>query len=816
VSDPGSFVGQPTPRLEDDALLAGQQRFFDDLDLPGLAHVAFLRSPYGHARIRGIDVAPALARPDVYGVLTGDDIAQLTKPQRGRVPLANSPQVYALAYQKVRYVGEPVVAVAAADRAAAEDAADAIQVEYEELPAIVDPEAALQPGAPLVFEEVGSNVLWHDTFPYGDLEGAFAAADRVIAERFTIHRYASTPLETFGSMAQYDPGSGGFTVWGHAQQPGQDLNTLASAMGISPGQVRLIVPPLGGGFGNKVRPLYHLAVALLARKAGRPVKWVEDRKESLLGLGHAADGIMEVQAAVKRDGEILGLKFRNIENEGAGIDFAGRHNLLMLSNIVNCYRLQAVSYEGYSVVTNRCPVVANRGIGKPFMCFAVERMVDVVAAELGLDPVDVRLKNFIRPDQFPYDTPTGQTYDSGDYPEMLRRALALVDYDQLRQDQRQVPLPSQWERLGEGTSGGGRGKRIGIGIATGVEPGGSNLSYGMLISGPNQLLSGAGEAARLRMEADGTVTVYTGNPDSGQGHATALAQIVAGELGIEMDQVRVASTFDSASHPYLMASGNYSNKFHANDTAAAIGAARKIRDKLLNRAALRLEASPEDLELRAGRVFVRGSEDRSLPIAAIATRAYWSVEDEQPDGEPGLEAVYYYKNPMSNRPDEQGRVRVQLGFSAAAHVAVVEVDIETFDVKVLRYAVVHDCGHEINPMIVEGQVHGATIHGIAAALLEEFVYDEEGQLLTTSFMDYLKPAATESPDILTGRLETPSPFTPLGTKGIGEGGAITAPAAIACAVEDALRPLGIRVTGLPIVPSRLWHVATAGGHRYPG
>jgi len=787
------YVGQPVPRVEDDALLAGQQRFLDDLSLPGLAHVAFVRSPHAHARIRAIEPWSALGRPNVYGVLTGDEIAQQTKPQRGRVPLANSPRVYALAYQKVRYVGEPVVAVAAASRAAAEDAADAIDVDYEPLPAVVDPEDALRADAPLVFEEVGSNVLWHDTFPYGDVEGAFAGADRVISERFTIHRYASTPLETFGSMVQYDPATGGFILWGHAQQPGQDLNTLAAAMGVSPGQIRLIIPPLGGGFGNKVRPLYHLALAVLARKIGRPVKWVEDRKESLLGLGHAADGVMEVEAAVKRDGEILGLRFRNIENEGAGIDFAGRHNLLMLSNIVNCYRVPAVSYEGWSVVTNRCPVVANRGIGKPFMCFAVERMVDVIAAELGLDPVDVRMRNFIQPDQFPYETPSGQTYDSGDYPEMLRRALELVPDLQ--------PSP---------------GKRIGVGVAVGVEPGGSNLSYGMLISGPNQLLSGAGEAARLRMEADGTVAVYTGNPDSGQGHATALAQIVAGELGVDVGQVRVVSTFDSASHPYLMTSGNYSNKFHANDTAAVIGAARKVREKLLARAATRLEASPDDLELRAGRVFVRGSDDRSLPLAAIAARAYWSVEDEQPDGEPGLEAVFYYRNPLSNRPDDRQRVRVQLGFSAAAHVAVVQVDLETFEVKVLRYAVVHDCGREINPMIVEGQVHGATVHGIAAALLEEFVYDEQGQLLTTSFMDYLKPGATEAPDIATGRLETLSPFTPLGTKGIGEGGAITAPAAIASAVEHALRPLGIRITGLPITPDRLWRVASTGGTRYPG
>ncbi|HLY67719.1 MAG TPA: molybdopterin cofactor-binding domain-containing protein, partial [Chloroflexota bacterium] len=274
---PQDFVGQSIQRVEDDALLAGRQRFLDDLSLPGLAHVAFVRSPHGHARILRVDAQLALDRPSVFGVLTGDEIAQLTKPQRGRVPLANSPQVYALAYQKARYAGEPVVAVAATSRSAAEDAADAVEVEYEPLPAIVDPEDALEADAPLVFEEIGSNVLWHDTFPYGDVEGAFAAADQVIAERFTIHRYASTPLETFGSMAQYEPATGGFTVWGHTQQPGQDLNTLAAALSISPGQVRLIVPPLGGGFGNKVRPLYHVIMAVLARKIGRPVKWVEDR-----------------------------------------------------------------------------------------------------------------------------------------------------------------------------------------------------------------------------------------------------------------------------------------------------------------------------------------------------------------------------------------------------------------------------------------------------------------------------------------------------------------------------------------------------------
>jgi CO/xanthine dehydrogenase Mo-binding subunit len=793
------WVGQALERTEDRMLLTTGGHFIDDLTLSGVAHAAYVRSPYARAKIRHIDTSGALAHPGVYAVIIGEDVAQSTRPQRGRVPLPNSPRVYAIAYEQVRYVGEPVVGIAAVDRATAEDAADLVHVEYEPLPPILNAEQALEPGAPLVFEEIGSNVLWHNTFPYGDVEAAFAQADRIVNERVTIHRYSSTPLETFGVMALYEPATHSFTIWGHTQQPAQDLHVVAAAFGVSPGQIRLIIPPMGGSFGNKVRPLFIIAAALLAQKAKRPVKWIEDRRESLLALGHAADGVMEMSAAVKADGTVLAIKFRNIENEGAGIDFAGRHNLLMLSNIVNCYRLRAISYEGYSVVTNRCPVVANRGIGKPFMCFAVERMMDAVARTLKLDRAEIRFRNFIQPDEFPYETPGGQIYDSGNYPEMLKKALARVDYAALRREQ---------------DEGRARGRLLGIGIATAVEPGGSNLSYGMLISGPSQLLSGQGEAARVRLETDGTATVFTGGLESGQGHATALAQIVADELGLHIRQVRVATTFDSASHPYVMTSGVYSNKFHGHDTVAAIGAARKVREKLLKRAAALLEANVDDLELSDGRISVRGAPQKGVGVAQVASRAYWSLADEQPDGEPGLEALYYYSNPLAKPPDEKKRLRVQLGFASAAHVAVVEVDPETFEVKVLRYVVIHDCGRQINPGIVEGQVHGATAHGIAAALLEEFAYDQDGQLLTTSFMDYLKPTAADLPDIEGDRLETPSPLTLLGTKGVGEGGAVVAPAAIASAVEDALAPLGIEIATLPITPSRLFDVVSSGMKRY--
>src|SRR3989449_6590621 len=676
------WFGQALERTEDRRLMTTAGHFIDDLTLPGVLHAAYVRSPHARAKIRHIDLRRALDRPGVYAVITGDDVAQLTRPQRGRVPLPNSPKVYALAYQQVRYVGEPVVGIAAVDRATAEDAADLIRVEYDPLPPVLDPEEALRADAPLVFEEVGSNILWHNTFPYGDVDGAFAQADTVVNERVTIHRYSSTPLETFGVMAQFEAATQSYTIWGHTQQPAQDLHVLAAALDVSPGEIRMIVPPMGGSFGNKVRPLFIIAVALLARKAGRPVKWIEDRRESLLALGHAADGIMEMSAAVKTDGTVLAIKFRNIENEGAGIDFAARHNLLMLSNIANCYRFRALSYEGYSVVTNRCPVVANRGIGKPFMCFSVERMIDAVDRKLKIDLSEIRFRNFIQPDQFPYDTPTGQTYDSGDYPEMLRKALAAVDYEKLK---------------GEQAEGRKRGRLLGIGIATAVEPGGSNLSYGMLVSGPSQLLSGQGEAARVRLETDGSATVFTGGLDSGQGHATALAQIVAEELGLDVKQLRVATTFDSASHPYVMTSGVYSNKFHGHDTVAAIGAARKVREKLLKRAAAQLEANVDDLELRDGRISVRGAPDKGVTVAQVAGRAYWSLADEQPDGEPGLEALYYYSNPLAKHPDEKKRVRVQLGFASAAHVAGVDLDPGTCEIKSFRFGVSHYFGRQNKP-----------------------------------------------------------------------------------------------------------------------
>jgi 2-furoyl-CoA dehydrogenase large subunit len=490
---------------------------------------------------------------------------------------------------------------------------------------------------------------------------------------------------------------------------------------------------------------------------------------------------------VRADGTILGMRIYNVEDEGCSIEFATIHGLVMLANLANCYRTPAISFETASVLTNKTPAGANRGVGKPFMCFAVERTVDRIAAELGLSRTEVRFRNFIQPDEFPYDTPSGNTYDSGDYPGTLRKALEQIGYEDLLRYQAAARAEGRW---------------VGIGIANAVEPSSTNFGYGRLIS-QQGALTGAGEAARVRVEWDGKVTVTTGATDTGQGHETAIAQIVADEMGVSMDDVRVAPYFDSAIAPWLPVSGNFANKFSGTDTGAILGAARKAKQKLLDLAAEMFEVGTDDLEIREGFVSVKGSPAQRKRVAEIAGPAYWSLAGRPAGFEPGVEAIHYYNHPLADLPDDQGRIRSQMNFANAAHVALVEIDRETFEVHVQRYLVVHDCGKLINPMIVEGQVHGATVHGIAAALLEEFVYGEDGQFLTSSFMDYLKPTAADAPVIETGHLETASPFTPLGTKGAGEGGAIPAPSCIASAVEDALAPLGIRITSLPITPSRL-------------
>jgi len=789
-----SWVGAPLPRKEDARLLAGRGCYVDDLTRPGLLHAALLRSPHAHARIVRLDTAAAEALPGVAAVLTGAEAARLARPLRPLIPVPGDVRDHCLAVDRARYVGEPVAAVAAVDRATAEDAVERIAVTWEPLPPVVDPEAACRPDAPLLYPELGTNVLWRDTLEYGDVAGAFARADGVLRERFAFHRYASTPLETFGCLAEYDAGTDRYTFWTNDQRPGLTLAVLAESLGVPVSRLRLIVPDVGGAFGNKRRPAYLLVCALLARKTGRPVKWIEDRRENLTALMHAAGGVIELELAYRRDGTVLGLRVRDLTDEGKNLQSPTQHNLIKLGTLVNGYRIGAVRYEPCAVLTTKCPSGANRGIGKPFMCFAIERAMTLLARRLGLDPAEVRLRNYVRPEEMPYTTPTGARYDSGDYPATLRAALARFDYARRRVEQARARAA---------------GRRLGIGLATSVEPAGTNLAVYELVTG-RRAASGSAEAAMVRIEPDGSVRAALGDPATGQGYETVVAQIVADELGLTPAEVDVAPGFDSATTPWLYLSGNYSNKFSVTDVGAVLGAARAVRDKLLRIAAYRLEAAPEDLELRDGAARVRGVPGRALPLRELARLAYADPLGLPPGETPGLEARHAYQNPLARPVDPARRVPSQLVFSNAAHVCLVEVDPGTGAVQVLDYVVVHDCGRELNPLIVEGMVRGATVHGIAAALLEEFRYDAAGQLLTATFLDYLKPTALDVPPITVGRLEHPSPVTPLGAKGVGEGGAIPAPAAIANAVEDALADLGVVVRELPLTPERVWRWVRGG------
>ena len=788
------WVGRPLPVKEDVRLVAGRGRFIDDLGLPGLLHVAMLRSPHAHARIVSLDASAAAAFPGVACVLTGADARRLSGPIRPLIPTTAAVSDYCLAVDRARYVGEPVAAVAAVDRATAEDALERIAVEYEPLPPVVDAEEALKPGATLLYPELGTNVIWHDTLTYGDVDGAMARAHGVLRERFTIQRYASTPLETFGAMVAHNAGTDSFEFWTNDQRPGLTISILAASLGVPQSRIRLSCPDIGGGFGNKRRPAYLLICALLARRAGRPVKWIEDRAENLTALMHACNGVMDVELAHAADGTLLALSVRDVTDEGKNLITPTQHNLIKLGNIANGYRIPAVRYEAWSVLTTKCPSGANRGIGKPFMCFAIERAMALLARRLGQDPAELRLRNYVTSAEMPYTTPPGAQYDSGDYPATLRRALECFDYAGWRAEQARARA---------------QGRLLGIGIATSVEPAGTNLASYEILTG-RRTASGSAEAAMVRMEPDGKVRASIGDPSSGQGYETVIAQIVADELGLTPDEVSVARGFDSATTPWLYLSGNYSNKFSVTDTGAIVGAARRVADKLRRIAAHRLEIDPGDLVLRDGAAVVAGAPDRRIAFAELARTAYADVLGLPPGEEPGLEARHAHSNPLATPVDAQRRLRSQLVFANAAHCCLVEVHPRTGEVTVLKYLVVHDCGRELNPLIVEGMVHGSTAHGIGAALLEEFRYDAQGQFLTSTFMDYLKPTATDVPDIEVERLEHPSPFTPLGTKGVGEGGAIPGPAAVANAVEDALAPHGVTIRGLPITPPRVWEWMRSG------
>ncbi|TAJ97913.1 xanthine dehydrogenase family protein molybdopterin-binding subunit, partial [bacterium] len=540
------YVGKTTRSKEGPRHVTGRGHFTDDFTLPGMLHAVILRSPHAHARIVSIDPEGAQNAAGVFAVITPEEIKQKTnpfKPGRYAAGLKRPIAEYASALGKARYVGEPVAALAARTRGAAEDALELISVEYDPLPAVVDTAEAVRPTSSLLFEELGSNLAWKGSLHYGDIEAAFKQADRIVKEKLKIHRYSSTPLEPFACIASFDAASKKLTVWVNAQVPEVIYDALREALGLE--DVRVIIPDIGGGFGQKIHLIrkYVVMISLLAIETGRPVKWIEDRSEHMMAAGHSCAQEFDVEAAVKTDGTVLGLKFKEIDDVGGSISTLTIHFTNKLNNLSNTYKVKNISLEGYSVVTNKCPVIPNRGIGKPGMCFIWERMMDRIAQELKLSPVEVRSINLVQPSEMPYTTPSGNIYDSGDYPGLLKRALEKIDYEKLKEEQRR-------ERE--------RGRLLGIGVVIGVEPGGRNAARDMAIFPEMKESPGAGgvNGATIKLEKNGTLTLFLGSPNCGQSHETTTAQVAADILGIDPERISTSTPFDSDLAPWGVAAAN--------------------------------------------------------------------------------------------------------------------------------------------------------------------------------------------------------------------------------------------------------------------
>jgi 2-furoyl-CoA dehydrogenase large subunit len=794
------FIGSRTRSKEGPRHVSGRGLYTDDFILPGMLQAMILRSPHAHAKILSVDPSQALINPNVIAVITPDDIKQNTKPFKpGRYAagLKRPIDEYAGAVEKVRYVGEPLGAVAARDRGTAEDALEVISVEYEPIRPVVDVREAIKTSSATLFDELGSNLAWHGSLQYGDIDGAFKSADRVVKENLKIHRYSSTPLEPFVVIASYDSASKRLTVWVTAQVPEVIYDGLREALGLQ--DVRVIIPDVGGGFGQKIHLIrkYVVMVALLSMKTGRPVKWVEDRSEHMMAGGHACAQEFEAEAAVKSDGTVLGLRFKEYDDVGGSISTLTIHFTNKLNNLSNTYRTPSIAMEGYAVVTNKCPVIPNRGIGKPGMCYIWERMMDRVAQDLNMSPIDVRRKNLIQPSEMPYRTISGNVYDSGDYPGLLSTLLEKIDYDKLREEQKR-------ERE--------KGRLIGIGIVIGVEPGGRNAARDMAIFPEMKEPPGSGgvNGATVKLEKNGTIALHLGSPNCGQAHETTTAQVAADILGTSPDQISTSIPFDSDLSPWGVAAANSGNNFHLYDIGAIHGAAKKLREKVLKLAAHLLNADAAELTIENGVVQVPGSATKKVTFAELGRIAYNNQHLIPDDMEAGLQATYYYTFPHAKPnivPGADRLVRAQFTFSAGAHAAIIEVDKATGKVEILRYLIVGDNGTVINPDVVNGQVYGSAAHGIAVALGEGFIYSPEGQPLTVTYLDYGKCSTAETPNVEVIHRPSPSPFTSLGQKAAGEGAAIPSPAAIASAVEDALTPFGVKITDLPLTPEVVWRLA---------
>ena len=756
------MMGARVRRKEDPRLITGSSTYVDDIRPQDLGHVAILRSIYGHAKINHIDTSAARAHPGVIAVYTGAEFKGFTGPmphgggEGGGGPKGMAGiETWPLAIDVVRHVGQAIAVIVAEDRYIARDALDLIAVDYEPLPIVVDMEAALEPGAPQLYAEVPGNVAFTWNKVEGEPDKAFEQAEVVVSQKMNNQRVAGIPMEPRAVLAQPDALSGGLIVQTSTQNPHSVRQQIAKCLDISPLDVRVIAPEVGGGFGVKISSYpEEMIVATLARQLRRPIKWMESRGENLQATHHGRAQQTEIALAAKRDGTITGLRLRVLTDVGAYPRAAGVSMSTGLL-IAGVYAFRHVDLEIKAVYTNTMPTGAYRGAGRPEAAYYIERIVDVLAAELGLDPVELRRKNFIQPDAFPYETPTGATYDSGDYEKPLAVALETADYAGLRAEQARLRK---------------EGRYLGIGVATFTE-----------ICG-----FGPFDSASVRVEPTGQVTVATGISPHGQGQETTFAQIVADKLGVSMDDVFVVHG-DTARTP--AGQGTMGSRGLVVGGSALVMGLNQITEKVKKIVAHKLEADVADIDFAGGKFGVRGAPEGALTLKEIAKIAYsGSVPAEIGTG---LEAAEFFAPPGTT-------------FPFGADIVSVEVLPDTGEVKILRYVAVDDCGTVISPLLVDGQVHGGLAQGIGQALWEEVVYDDDGQLITGSLMDYAIPRAQDFPIFETARTETPSPLNPLGAKGIGELATIGSTPAIVNAVVDALSPFGIRHIDMPLRPQRIW------------
>ncbi|GBC69289.1 Caffeine dehydrogenase subunit alpha [archaeon HR01] len=756
-----SLVGKYVKRVEDPRLLRGAGCYVDDLTLPGMLHIGLVRSPHASAEIKSIDKSKAL-RNGILDVLTGEDLKDIRPlPVESVEAGSKVPDQRVLALGRVRYVGEPVAVVVGWDRYRVRDAVDEVYVEYEPLTPVVDPIKAMAPNSPRVHEGYADNVCFRWRRVYGDVDGAFRESDQVIRLSLRIQRLAPAPMETRGVVASYDGRSDVLTVWSSTQSPHSLREWLAEVLGLSENRLRVIAPDVGGAFGAKYNCYPEDVLAsYLSIKYGRPVKWVEDRSENMHTMSHGRDMYADVEAAVRRNGRVEGLRVRIVADLGAyNHSFSQEIPIVTAKMLPGCYDIRNMEVDVVGVFTNKNATHSYRGAGRPEASYIIERTMDRVARRLGLDPAEVRKINFIPRESFPYKSVTGYTYDSGDYVKTLERALQLSDYWNVRK------MQPEMRRVG---------KLVGIGLSSYVEV--CNFAY---------------QTAQVRVDRGGKAYVLTGTSPHGQGVATALAQIASDILGIPIEDITVLHGDTALTPRSPGTAGSWSLTSGGN---AVFLAASDVREKIIRIAAHLMEANPEDLDVSDGRVYVRGSPEHSLEIKDVAEKAY--NPGSLPEGmEPGLVSTRFYKP--------------ELTFPFGTHVAIVEVDPETGRVDLRKVVMVNDCGFLVNPVLAEGQIHGGAAQAIGQALYEEHVYDGSGALLTSSFAEYLVPTAPDIPRMETDWTVTPAPNN-LGSKGVGEAATIGLTQAIANAIEDAVAHLGVEISETPLTPFRMWRLLSGG------